>query len=88
MTTTPVDRDVIRAWRDNHTNVQAAHNGERCIHSVWVDDIWAGRCGRSATWIVDYSHRARSLGRRPHCEAHTVSVLSKWLKFENGEVPA
>lgn len=87
--TAATDREVLRAWRDKHSNVQAARDGERCIHAVWVGTQYAGDCGRTATWVVDYTHRGgRKLGRRPHCEEHTLSVISKWTAFENGEVPA
>lgn len=88
MTTTPEDRQVLREWRDRHTNVRPARHGEKCVHAVWVGDRHAGDCGRTAQWVVDYSFRVKSLGRRPHCEEHTVSVIGKWAAFERGEVPA
>jgi hypothetical protein len=88
MTTSSVDREVLRAWRDTHDDVRPARNGEKCVHFVWIDKA-AWKCGKSAQWVVDYKQQTNGLlGKRPHCEAHTVSVLSKWSAFERGEVPA
>jgi hypothetical protein len=93
MTTSHVDRLVLREWRDSHDDVRPARDGERCVHALWVkttEETFAhiGDCGQPAEWIVNYGRRVPSLGRRPHCEAHTVSVISKWAAFERGEVPA
>ena len=86
--TAATDREILRAWRDTHSNVQPARGGETCIHTVWDGDT-PYRCGDPARWIVDYTHRGgRKAGQRPHCEAHTLSVIGKWSAFERGEVPA
>lgn len=83
--TAAVDREVLREWRDTHEDVRPARDGQTCVHSVWVGEKWAGRCGRPAQWVINYGLRVPSLGRRAHCEPHTVSVISKWAAFEQKE---
>lgn len=83
MTTTASDRQVLREWRDTHDDVRPARGGETCVHSVWVGERWAGRCGRLAEWLINYGLRVPSLGVRPHCEAHTVDTLRKWAAYEH-----
>jgi hypothetical protein len=87
MTTTPDDRQILRDWRDTHDNIRPARNGERCIRTVWLDGK-PFQHGASASWLVNYRAWVPSLGVRPHCEACTVDVISKWASYERGEVPA
>lgn len=87
MTTTAGDRDILRAWRDTHDDVQPDRDGHACVKFVWVDGRCAGQCGQTSQWIVDYKPRTGLLGKRAYCEPHTVELIRKWTDFENGKVP-
>jgi hypothetical protein len=67
--TAAVDREVLREWRDRHSDVRPDREGNTCVRLVWAGDEF-GLCGRPSQWIVR---------RRPMCEAHTVERIRTWL---------
>lgn len=74
MTTSHVDRLVLREWRDSHDDVQPDRDGHACVKLVWLDGRCAGQCGEMTSWIA----RGRFL-----CEPHTVERIRMWLSSED-----
>jgi len=79
VTTSHVDRLVLREWRDSHDDVQPDRDGHVCVKLIWLEGRCAGQCGVTSRWI------ARG---RPLCEPHVVERIRMWLDAERGEVPA
>jgi hypothetical protein len=72
MTTSHVDRLVLREWRDSHDDVQPDRDGHACSRWVWMDGP-IGECGRTSAWF----------GRgRPFCEQHMVERIKRWSEDE------
>jgi hypothetical protein len=75
--TAAVDREVLREWRDRHSDVRPDREGHTCVRLIWIEGRCAGQCGQTSKWI------ARG---RPLCEACTVERVQQWLDLERGEM--